>query len=345
MPARSAPAAGAAALALLVACSQPSPGGPVPLGVAPRQGAPSAPVPVEISGVGFDASVKTDYGGGSGVVRAQFAARLVPWDGGAPAELVNVALVSTTRLTAVVPAGLAPGRYDLVVVDPTGRSGALPDAFEVATTAADVTALRIDPVGAQRAGIPFAVTVSAVDGAGRVVGAWAGSAALRDATGTAVPSTIGPFQLGVARADVTVLAPRAANFLTVDDGAGHAGASNAFDVATGAPAFVAFASPPSASASACSPAFELELRDAAGAPAPAEAQVTVALQPGPPGALATFSDASCAVAAPSVTFAAGAVRAAFHLRASAGAAAAGSARLRAVPDLYPSAETDVPVAP
>jgi hypothetical protein len=147
--------------------------------------------------------------------------------------------------------------------------------------------------------------------------------------------------LGRATAQVAVAVPRAADRLSVDDGAGRTGVSDPFDVGPGVPARIAFVGSPAASVSSCSPAVEIELRDAGGAPAPALATVNVALQSGPPGALLFFSDAACASPATSIAVAAGATRGAFHLRG----AAAGSAWLRTVPDLLPSAETAVPIAP
>jgi hypothetical protein len=314
----------------------------VPLAVTPRQGPSAATTPVEISGVGFDAAVKTDYGDGSGsTVQAAFSARLLPWDGSPEIALGAPAFTQQRTVTAVVPAGLAAGRYDVAVTDPAGRTGVLPDGFEVTSDAASAVGFRIDPVDAQRAGVPFAVAIAAVDAGGRVVSGFSGTVSIADDTGTAAPVTAGPFVLGRAIAQVAVGAQRAADRLTVDGGGGRTGATNAFDVGPGVPARVAFATVAAASASACSPAVELELRDAAGAAAPALAPVTVALQSGPPGALLPFSDAACTVPAAQVAIPAGATRAALHLRA----AAAGSASLRAVPDLLPSAEAAVAIGP
>ncbi len=344
MTARPRPGARALLLASLLAaaCAPPAASGPVPLAVTPRQGPSSAATAVEISGVGFDASVKTDYANGSGsTLQATFAASLLPWDGSPPVALGTVAFTQARTITAVVPAGLAPGRYDVAVTDPAGRTGVLPDGFEIASDAASAIGFVMAAIPSQRAGVPFAVSIAAVDAAGRVVSGFSGSATLSDDSGTVAPVGAGPFALGRATVDVAIGVPRPANRITANDGAGRAGVSNAFDVGPGLPAAVAFVTAPAASASSCSGAFELELRDAGGAPAPAVAPVAVALQSGPPGALAFFSDAACSAPAPSLAFAAGATRAAFHLRG----AAPGTASLRALPDLLPSAETSVPVAP
>ena len=331
-----------ALLLLAGACAAPGPGGPIPLSVTPAQGPAAAATPVEISGVGFDATVKTDYGDGSGsTIQATFAVRLLPWDGSPPVDLAPVAFTQRRTLTATVPAGLVPGRYDVQVTDPSGRSGALPDGFEVTSAAADVVGFRIAPIAAQRAGVPFAVSVEAVDAAGRVVSAFAGSVTVTDRTGTAVPAAAGPFALGRAQVQLAVAVPWPADRLTVDDGAGRAGASNDFDVGPGIPARIDFVGPVSASVSACSPAFEVELRDVGGAPAPALSDVSVSLQSGPPGAVLPFSDAGCTVPAAAVVIPAGATRGVFRLLGG----VAGSASLRAFPDLLPSAETAVAVSP
>jgi hypothetical protein len=329
-------------LLVLGACAAPGPGGPVPLSVVPSQGSPSAATPVEISGVGFDADVKTDYGDGSGsTVQAAYAARLLPWDGSPAIDLSPVALTPRRTLTAVVPAGLAAGRYDVEVADPAGRSGILPDGFEVTSSAADVVGFRIASIPSQRAGVPFPVSVEALDAAGGVVSGFSGSVSVLDESGTAFPALAGPFALGRLQAQISVAVPHAADRLTVDDGAGRSGVSNDFDVGSGVPARIAFVGAVAASATSCSPPVELELRDAGGAPAAAAGDVGVALQSGPPGALLFFSDAVCSAPVAAIVIPAGAARGAFRLRG----AAAGSASLRAVPDLLPSAETAVSIAP
>ncbi len=342
---RAAARAGAGALllaTLLGACAPPASSGPVPLAVTPRQGPSSAATPVEIAGVGFDASVTTDYGDGSGTtIRATFAAALVPWDGRAAIALGAVAFTQRRTLAAVVPAGLAPGRYDVSVPDPAGRTGTLPDGFEVTSDAASAVGFQIAPVASQRAGVPFAISVSAVDAGGRVVSGFTGSATLSDDGGTLSPATTGAFVLGRATLDVAVAIPRLADRISAADAGGRTGASNAFDVGPGVPARIAFVAVPAASASSCSAAFELELRDAAGAPAPAPSPVDVLLQSGPPGAVTFHSDAACAAPIASVAVAAGATRAAFHLRG----AAPGTASIRAVPALLPSTEASVAIGP
>jgi hypothetical protein len=309
--------------------------------VTPAQGPSSAATSVVISGVGFDAAVKTDYTGSGSAVQATFVARLQPWDGSAPADLGSVAFTQARTLTAIVPAGLAPGRYDLAVTDPSGRTGTLPDAFEVTSDAASAVGFRIANVPAESAGVPFGVSVAAVDAAGRVVSGYTGSVSLADASGTAAPSSAGPFVLGRATPLVAIAVPHAANVLTVSDGSGRTGASNAFDVGPGAASQLAFVGVPAASASACSPPYALELRDPSGTPSAAAAAVAIALQSGPPGALLFFSDAACAAPIASIAVPAGATRGAFYVRG----AAAGTASLRAVPDLLPSATTSVAIGP
>jgi hypothetical protein len=65
-------------------------------------------------------------------------------DGPERVELDGVSASSFSTLDAVVPAGLAAGRYDLELRTPGGRSALLPNAFEVTDTRADHLELSID---------------------------------------------------------------------------------------------------------------------------------------------------------------------------------------------------------
>src|SRR5512144_1070207 len=249
MGARPRPGALALALAtLLAACAPPAASGPVPLSVTPRQGGSSAATPVEIAGVGFDASVRTDYGDGSGTtVEATFAASLVPWDGSGAIALEAVTFTQRRTVTAVVPAGLASGRYDVAVTDSLGRTGTLPDGFEVTSDASSAVGFQIATISSQRAGVPFAISLAAVDAAGRVVSGFTGSATLSDDGGTLSPTSTGPFVLGRATVEVAVAMPRLADRIAATDAAGRTGVSGAFDVGPGIPARIAFVAAPAAS--------------------------------------------------------------------------------------------------
>jgi hypothetical protein len=332
----------AAALALALACASPrTPGGPVPLGVTPSQSTGLAPLEVEIAADALDVEVRADFAGGGGAVHAAFTAALAPQGGGSPVPLEGVALQAARTLRATVPAGLARGTYDLVVTDASGRSGVLVQAFRVVSSAESVADLRVDVLEPPRAGIPFAVSLTAVDGAGRVVDGFDGEVAVSDLSGTAAPASLGPFALGRFQAQVTISALHAADRLTVRDALGHAGASEPFDVVAGPAVAVAFPSPPPApSAGACSPAVEVELRDALAHPARAELPIAAALQSSPPG-VAFFGDGACTAPIPQLTFGAGASRAAFRFRA----AQPGPLTLRVVPATLPSAILATEVAP
>ncbi len=64
-------------------------------------------------------------GNGGAMVDDGFAAEL------GDHSLLEVGWVATDLITGRVPADLEPGTYDLVVVDPRGRAGSLPDAYTV----------------------------------------------------------------------------------------------------------------------------------------------------------------------------------------------------------------------
>jgi hypothetical protein len=339
MDARLRPLALCAAVAL--ACAGTSvPEGPVLVAMDPSQGTALEPLAVEIAGERFDADVRTDFGG-AGSVDARFSARLAPVGGGGPVELLDVRLTSHRTLRATVPAGIAPGAYDLVVKDPRGRKAVLPRAFRVVTDAENVAAFRVDVLEAPRAGVAFAVSLTAVDGGGLTVDGFDGSVTVDDLTGTVGPTSLGPFTLGRFQGLLTVSALTAADRLTVVDGLGHGGASDLFDVVAGPPVAVAFAEPPVVAASGgCSPPVELELRDALGHPTPAEHVLAAEVHSSPPG-LELFADGACSAPLSSLAFAAGASRAAFRFRGG----APGAIALRVVPSSLPSAAQAATVTP
>lgn len=330
-------------LLLLAGCARPpSSTGPVPLSIAPAQTTGVADLPVEVSGQGFEARVRTDFAGGQSQLEATFQVRLVPSDGGAAVALGQVALTPRKTLTAVVPAGIARGAYDVEVVDPAGRSGTLPRGFRVVTSAENVATFKVDLVEPARAGVPFLVSLSALDAQGQVVDGFTGDVTVTDLTGTVAPASAGPFALGRLQVRLTVTPVTAADAVTVTDGLGRSGTSAPFAVAPGPPAALVFATAPvSAAAGACSPPVALELRDALGNAAPAETAVAVELQSAPAGSLAFFGDAACAAAASTATVAAGATGTAFRFVG----AAPGPVAIRAVPAGLPSVEQAETVTP
>jgi hypothetical protein len=329
--ARLALAAGLAGLAL--ACTRArEPAGPVPLAVNPSRATAAAPVRVEIAGRDFDANVKADFSSGGASLDAAFAVRLEPSDVGSTAPLAEVALTERRTLRATVPAGLAAGTYRLVVTDPAGRSGRLERAYRVVSSASAVARFEVAPGATPRAGVPFPVTVTAVDAGGGVVDGFTGTVTLSDGAGLIAPRVHGPFVLGRATGRVRIAAAVASDTLAVSDGAGHGGTSAPFAVVAGPPMALVFAGAPVvARAGVCSPAVALALRDGTGAATVAETAVAVDLQSSPPG-LATFSDAGCTSPAAALTLAPGAGGASFWFRA----AAAGAPAIRAVAATLPS---------
>jgi serine/threonine protein kinase, bacterial len=124
---------GCALLALLAAaCSGSEPGAPQPLAVTPRAGVNDRVTSVVIGGRGFQILIQANFNDKEQArLATTFVARL------GTTSLLDVKLQRDTELRASVPAGLAPGTYDLTVVDPAGKSGALPSAFTVTAPRAD----------------------------------------------------------------------------------------------------------------------------------------------------------------------------------------------------------------
>lgn len=334
----------AVAFALLASgCSgSPSTTGPVPVLITPSQGTGVAPVQIVISGQRFDAAVKTDFEKGSASLDAGFQARLIPEAGGDPVLLEAVQLNERRQLEARVPAGIPRGTYSLEVTAPTGRTGTLSQAFRVVTSAESVATFRVEPAETAHAGIPFLVSLTAVDGTGLVVDGFAAEVQLSDLTDTVSPATSGPFSMGRLSLRVTIPTLSAADRLTVVDALGNTGTSAPFAVVPGPAVALAFASAPvTVAAGACSPAVAIELRDVLGHAAPAAAPVDVQLQSAPAGGIAFFGDSGCASPIGALTISTGVSGARFHFRG----ATIGPVQLRAASSGLPSAVQGASVSP
>ena len=108
----------------LAACSAAQPGAPGPRSVEPAFGFSTSPTAVEIRGDAFAVKPVQELDGRGSHVDSGFRA----WVGAT--ELEAVGWVDAGRLTARVPAGLAPGLYDVAVEGPFGR-GVLQAGFRV----------------------------------------------------------------------------------------------------------------------------------------------------------------------------------------------------------------------
>lgn len=327
----------------LVACGRaPEAQGPVPLSVVPGQGTGQAAVTVEIAGRDFDAATRTDFSSdGPGTVDARFTVALVPDGGGAPVVLADAVLTVRRTLRATVPAGLPRGVYGLRVTDVRGRTGVLEQAFRVVTPGEIVAGFRVDVLEPPRAGVPFTVTVTALDAQGRTADGFDGPVTLADATGALSPASAGPLVLGRIQLQATIPVLAAGDRIVATGAGDRTGASEPFDVVAGPPMAMVFPGRSvAAAAGRCSPRVDLELRDVLGNPSPAEVDVPTQLQSSRP-AVAFFSDAACAAQVQGVPVPTGASRASFHFRAD----APGAITVRAVPSMLPSASQDETVAP
>jgi hypothetical protein len=285
------------------------------MSITPDRGAAGAAVSVRIAGEGFGPPVSADFvRSGGDVIDARYQAFLgtVPLD--------DVALRQDGTLAASVPADLALGTHDLTVVDPAGRSGTLPGAYRALASpdaAAAVARFRVEPVAAQVAYAPFTVVVTALDAAGAVVADFSGAVQLSDASGTAVPASLGLFAAGRWTGSVEVRAARAGDVLTVTLPGGATGASAPFDVAPAPAIAVRFVTPaPQVQAGACAGPITVSLRDAFGLATTAAAPVTAAAAATSAG-VTVYADAACKLPAGGAVVSAGQGEASFWLVATA----------------------------
>ncbi|UCD85361.1 MAG: chitobiase/beta-hexosaminidase C-terminal domain-containing protein [Deltaproteobacteria bacterium] len=99
---------------------------PSPESMTPSKSWNTAKTDVEITGEGFMAQIKENLDGDD---KAEIITKIAASLGSYPLE--KVAFHNSRKLTAVVPAGLPPGVYDLIVTNPDGEMGILTEAFEV----------------------------------------------------------------------------------------------------------------------------------------------------------------------------------------------------------------------
>ncbi|MEE8409932.1 MAG: hypothetical protein V3T05_10020 [Myxococcota bacterium] len=108
-----------------VACLERGQSGPLPESIEPASGRRDVETGVTVSGR-FEPVVRISYASKKrSQVDTSFELRL------GNAILADGRYVDSGTLTAMVPAGLAPGSYDLTVTNAKGESGRLPDAFLV----------------------------------------------------------------------------------------------------------------------------------------------------------------------------------------------------------------------
>lgn len=111
--------------------------------IEPASGWNGESVDVLVEGTGFYPGVTATAADGGAQVEHDFVLQLL--DRGEPvATLTEPALLSVDQLTAQVPPGIEPGRYDLQVTSPRGSSATLSGAFTVKGTRAQ--RLTLDPV-------------------------------------------------------------------------------------------------------------------------------------------------------------------------------------------------------
>jgi hypothetical protein len=144
----------------------------------------------------------------------------------------NVNVVSAAQITCRLDlAGTVPGPWDVIVINPDGRSSTLPNGF---TVSSELHHLSFNTIDNQTVSVPFTVTITAHDRYNNVVSDFTGPASLSDTTGTLNPTITGNFAVGVWTGALTISQAQAGVTInaTYDS---HSGISNNFDVAYPAP--------------------------------------------------------------------------------------------------------------
>jgi hypothetical protein len=247
VPARRVPPLAALSVALSASpgCGGGSSDVPPPMlaSVAPRQAYSDTAVAIALGGMQLRPALALDTTGGDlDVGTTPFAVSLRPAGGGDAAadaggmvRATDVTWKDGATLTALIPAGVPAGAYDVVVADPRGRAAALRSGFTSLGPDDAAPGLTIDPPtgSAFPPGASVRVTVSADDGEGHVRQVrWSVvGAALASQVGTC-PQVGQPMQVGCS---FVFLAPPAADGSTAavdvraeaDDSAGNTATASA----------------------------------------------------------------------------------------------------------------------
>ncbi len=279
--------------------------------VSPSRAVEGEAVEISIHGNGLGPRVFSDFGG-EPRVDSRFVARL------GNTTLRQVRLEADGSLSAVVPEGVAPGTYDLLVVDPWEQEATLPAAFRLLSVeelSELVVGYRISEIGPQRVFAPFPVTVEAVDAEGQVVPYFNGSLSLSDASGSALPSTAGFFAAGRWTGPVEVREPSVGDVLVVRDELGREGRSNPFDVQPREAAGLRWTSAAQTLlAGTCSAPVRLSVIDVSGFETRVEAELPVELAAQPSPGFELFADAACTEPVSAAAFGPEQAELVFHFR-------------------------------
>jgi hypothetical protein len=119
-------------LCLGASCTDRAPAVPQILEVTPSSGSNAVTTPISIFGT-FHPLLQANY---DEEEQAQVSTRFVAVLGAK--ALVQISFISSNKLSATVPAGMAPGVYDLTVTDPRGRKASLLGAFTVTLPGLDL---------------------------------------------------------------------------------------------------------------------------------------------------------------------------------------------------------------
>gem|GEM_PF-1212478 len=116
----------------------------------------------------------------------------------------------------------------------TATADSISGTTNVLFTAGPLDHFAFAPIGTQKAGVAFAITITAQDAFNNTVTSYTGSNTLADSTVTIVPNATGPFAGGVWTGNVAIFKAKTGDVITTTGGS-KLGVSNPFTVTPGAP--------------------------------------------------------------------------------------------------------------
>jgi len=137
-------------------------------------------------------------------------------------------------VTQGVTIGTPASSTSITVSDGAGHTGQS-NSFAVEPSYAGVSSYSIDLIPTpQVAGIPFRLTIRAVDAGGETVSGFNGNVSISDTTGTITPVQSASFKNGILNQDVTITKAMSNVIISVVDVMGNSGQSNPFNIIPGA---------------------------------------------------------------------------------------------------------------
>ena len=181
----------------------------------------------QTTGIGFSVTITAEDANNNRVTNFNGTANIIDETGTSSPRQVPFNSGRWTGSIAIIKSSSG----NVLTVTGVGKSGT---SNEFNVIPAPVQSFEIGLIASpQSAGSPFAVVMTAKDSYGNTATSFNGTVTISDGTGTITPSLSGNFSSGTRTETVTIIRAQNDVTVTVNDGSGHTGTSNLFNVIPG----------------------------------------------------------------------------------------------------------------